>query len=195
MLHPGQNKQNIIWTLNRNRTGKEMDLESVKKYLERDGSRNATTIDEMPSKFFEPFVMQGLSIDLLEPGRLICSMIVPPRLLNTGNFLHGGATATLVDIVGSAVICTVGAPFTGVSVEINVSYLDAAYVGVVYQNLDVYAWDFVRDQEEIEIESKVLRVGKAIAVVSVELRKKKTGKIIAQGRHTKYLAVSSKIER
>ncbi|THG18413.1 hypothetical protein TEA_018530 [Camellia sinensis var. sinensis] len=129
MLHPGQNKQNIIWTLNRNRTGKEMDLESVKKYLERDGSRNATTIDEMPSKFFEPFVMQGLSIDLLEPGRLICSMIVPPRLLNTGNFLHGGATATLVDIVGSAVIYTVGAPFTGVSVEINVSYLDAAYVG------------------------------------------------------------------
>ncbi|XP_028060503.1 acyl-coenzyme A thioesterase 13-like isoform X2 [Camellia sinensis] len=153
-----------------------MDLESVKKYLERDGSRNATTIDEMPSKFFEPFVMQGLSIDLLEPGRLICSMIVPPRLLNTGNFLHGGATATLVDIVGSAVIYTVGAPFTGVSVEINVSYLDAAYVG-----------------EEIEIESKVLRVGKAIAVVSVELRKKKTGKIIAQGRHTKYLAVSSKM--
>ncbi|KAF5961899.1 hypothetical protein HYC85_003108 [Camellia sinensis] len=153
-----------------------MDLESVKKYLERDRSRNATTIDEMPSKFFEPFVMQGLSIDLLEPGRLICSMIVPPRLLNTGNFLHGGATATLVDIVGSAVIYTVGAPFTGVSVEINVSYLDAAYVG-----------------EEIEIESKVLRVGKAIAVVSVELRKKKTGKIIAQGRHTKYLAVSSKM--
>ncbi|KAL7231086.1 hypothetical protein ACSBR2_009371 [Camellia fascicularis] len=170
-----------------------MDLESVKKYLEKDGSPNATTIDEMPSKFFDPLVMQGLSVDLLEPGRLICSMIVPPRLLlylidrlidgllncdvkNTGNFLHGGATASLVDVVGSAVIYTVGAPFTGVSVEINVSYLDAAYVG-----------------EEIEIESKVLRVGKAIAVVSVELRKKKTGKIIAQGRHTKYLAVSSKM--
>lgn len=49
---------------------------------------------------------------------------------NGGNFLHGGATATLVDLVGSAVIFTVGAPFTGVSVEINVSYLDAAYPGV-----------------------------------------------------------------
>ncbi|KAA8531262.1 hypothetical protein F0562_005979 [Nyssa sinensis] len=49
------------------------------------------------------------------------------------------------------------------------------------------------DQEEIEIEAKALRVGKAIAVISVELRKKKTGKIIAQGRHTKYLAVSSKM--
>lgn len=48
-------------------------------------------------------------------------------------------------------------------------------------------------QEEIEIESRVLRVGKAVGVVSVELRKKKSGKIIAQGRHTKYLAVSSKM--
>lgn len=49
-------------------------------------------------------------------------------------------------------------------------------------------------QEEIEIEAKVLRVGKAVGVVSVELRKK-NGKIIAQGRHTKYLAapVSSKL--
>lgn len=48
-------------------------------------------------------------------------------------------------------------------------------------------------QEEIEIEARVLRVGKAVGVVSVELRKKKTGKIIAQGRHTKYLAISSKM--
>ena len=49
---------------------------------------------------------------------------------NTGNSLHGGATATLVDLVGSAVIFSVGAPATGVSVEINVSYLDAAYADV-----------------------------------------------------------------
>ncbi|PSR88077.1 Acyl-coenzyme A thioesterase 13, N-terminally processed like [Actinidia chinensis var. chinensis] len=155
-----------------------MDLELVRKYLEKDieGGQNATTIDGLPNRFFDPFVMQGLRVDLVEPGRIICSMNVPPRLLNTGNFLHGGATAALVDIVGSAVIFTVGAPLTGVSVEINVSYLDAAYVG-----------------EEIEIEAKTLRIGKAIAVVSVELRKKKTGKIIAQGRHTKYLAVSSKM--
>lgn len=48
-------------------------------------------------------------------------------------------------------------------------------------------------QEEIEIESKVLRLGKAVAVSSIEFRKKKTGKIIAQGRHTKYLSPSSKL--
>ena len=47
--------------------------------------------------------------------------------------------------------------------------------------------------EEIEIESKALRVGKAIAVVSVDFRNKKTGKTIAQGRHTKYLVLPSKM--
>ena len=44
--------------------------------------------------------------------------------------MHGGATATLVDLVGTAAMCTVGAPASGVSVEINVSYLDAAFADV-----------------------------------------------------------------
>ncbi|KAK2656412.1 hypothetical protein Ddye_009464 [Dipteronia dyeriana] len=156
-----------------------MDLESVKKYLEKGGGdddKNGSTIEGLPLRFYERFIMQGIHVDLIEPGRIICSMKVPSRLLNSGNFLHGGATATLVDLVGSAVIFTLGAPATGVSVEINVSYLDAAYAG-----------------EEIEIEAKTLRVGKAVGVVSVELRKKESGKIIAQGRHTKYLAITSKM--
>ncbi|CAK9139402.1 unnamed protein product [Ilex paraguariensis] len=153
-----------------------MDLDSVKRFLEKGSPNDSSVIDSMPYRFFEPFVIQGLKVDLIEPGHIICSMKIPTRLLNSGNSLHGGATAMLVDVVGSAVIYTVGAPMTGVSVEINVSYMDAAYAG-----------------EEIEIESKALRIGKAIAVVSVELRKRKTGKIIAQGRHTKYLAVSSKL--
>lgn len=53
--------------------------------------------------------------------------------------------------------------------------------------------EFVFFQEEIEIEAKVLRAGKAVGVSTVEIRKKKTGKLIAQGRHTKYLAASSKL--
>ncbi|KAI3725391.1 hypothetical protein L1987_65178 [Smallanthus sonchifolius] len=153
-----------------------MDFESVKDYLEKTSSgASSNDIDSMPFRFFEPVIMSGLKVDLIERGRVICSMKVPPRLLNVGKSLHGGATAALVDVVGSSVILTVDrATTTGVSVEINVSYLDAAYVG-----------------DEIEIEAKALRVGKAVAVVSVEFRNKKTGKIIAQGRHTKYLAVSN----
>ncbi|KAK7410962.1 hypothetical protein VNO78_02236 [Psophocarpus tetragonolobus] len=154
-----------------------MDLEAVKRYLEK-GGETASVADGLPPRFLEPLLMSSLKVDLIQPGRILCSMKIPPRLLNAGNSLHGGATAALVDIVGSAAIPAAGhaASTTGVSVEINVSYLDAAYA-----------------HEEIEIEARALRVGKAVAVISVEFRKKKTGKIFAQGRHTKFLPTTSKM--
>jgi acyl-coenzyme A thioesterase 13 len=49
-------------------------------------------------------------------------------------------------------------------------------------------------QEEIEIDARVLGIGETTGCVTVEVRKKATGKVIAHGRHTKYLAaVSSKL--
>lgn len=67
----------------------KMELESVKRYLEKGGGgdddKNKSTMEEMPTKFFERFIMQGLRVDLSEPGRVICSMKVPPRLLVSGN--------------------------------------------------------------------------------------------------------------
>nr|AFK33840.1 unknown [Medicago truncatula] len=157
------------------REGTITDLESVKRYLEK---REASTVDdEFPPKFLEPFILRGLRSDLIEPGHVVFSMNIPPRLLNSGKHLHVGAIVTLVDVVGAIAIPAAGFPMdTGVSLEINVSCFDAAYV-----------------HEEIEIDNKVLRVGNAIAVVSVEFRKKKTGQIFAQGRHTKYLPFVSKM--
>ncbi|KAJ6926977.1 hypothetical protein NC651_011157 [Populus alba x Populus x berolinensis] len=156
-----------------------MDLESVRRYIEKGGhedDKRASKIEEMPLRFFERFVLEGLHIDLIEPGRVVCSMKVPPRLLNGSDCLHAGATAMLVDVVGSAALIAAGVFLSGVSVEINVSYLDAAYA-----------------DDEIEIEARVLRAGKAVGSASVDFRKKKSGAIIAQGRHTKYFRISSKI--
>ncbi|KAL3528182.1 hypothetical protein ACH5RR_012838 [Cinchona calisaya] len=48
-------------------------------------------------------------------------------------------------------------------------------------------------REEIDIDATALLVGKVIGVVNVELRKKKTGKLIARGRQTMYMAVPSKL--
>ncbi|CAL9030876.1 unnamed protein product [Prunus brigantina] len=70
-------------------------MESVKKFLEKEGEM-AITMDGLPEKFFEPFIMKGIQVDLLELG---------PAIL------------------------TIGTPSFGVSVEINVSYLDSAYPG------------------------------------------------------------------
>ncbi|KAK6923529.1 Thioesterase domain [Dillenia turbinata] len=109
-----------------------MDLEGVKKQLERGGNENenSSAIDSLPSKFFDHFIMAGIKVHSIQPGRILCSFKVPPRLLNSGGFMHGGATASLVDLLSAAVIYSCGATTTGVSVEINVSYLDAAFPNV-----------------------------------------------------------------
>ncbi|XP_062083363.1 uncharacterized protein LOC133789575 [Humulus lupulus] len=118
--------------------------EAVKRYLEK--KEKDVDIDAMPRRLFET--------------------------VNAGNILHGGATATLVDVVSTAVLYTHRASAIGVSVDMSISYLDAAYAGV---------------------EAKTLRIGKAIGVVSVELRNKNTGRIIAHARHTMYFVVSSRM--
>ncbi|OMO61146.1 hypothetical protein COLO4_33533 [Corchorus olitorius] len=150
-----------------------MDVEAVKRYLENSASNDGDEY-EQPLRFFERLIMHGVRVDLIETGRIVCSFKVPPRLLNGSNYLHAGAIATLVDMVTSAVVLTVGARYVGASVEIDVSFMDAAYA-----------------EEEIEMEARALHVGKTFAVLSIEFRKKSTGKIIAQGRHTKYLVPPS----
>ena len=65
---------------------------------------------------------------------------------------------------------------------------------LVYLDLRSWrTWHVWFSQEEIDLEAKVLRAGKAVGVAVVEL-KKKSGKIIAQARYSKYLgAASSKL--
>ncbi|KEH35673.1 acyl-coenzyme A thioesterase-like protein [Medicago truncatula] len=119
------------------------DLESVKKYLEK---RLASTVDdEFPPKFLQHLILRALRLDLIEPGRVVFSMNIPPRLLNSGKYLHGGAITTLVDIAGGTAIPAAGFPWkSGVSVEINISCLDAAYVNVsLFQSLITLALSLI----------------------------------------------------
>ncbi|EMS53374.1 hypothetical protein TRIUR3_27835 [Triticum urartu] len=122
-------------------------------------------------RLYDVFTVAGLRVEAIEPGRLLCSFMVPARLTS------GGAVASLVDLVGSAVIFAGGSPVTGVSLDITVSYLGAA-----------------RANEEIEIDARVLDIGDKTGCVTVEVRRKDNGQVLAHGRHTKYLAnVSSKL--
>ncbi|AES72956.2 acyl-coenzyme A thioesterase-like protein [Medicago truncatula] len=146
------------------------------------GEASSMVDDELPQEFLEHLTLRGLRLDRIEPGRVVFSMNIPPRLLNSSKYLHGGAITTLVRDgngypMGAAAIPAAGFPWnSGVSIEINISCFDATYVN-----------------EEIEIDARVLRIGKAVAVVSVEFKKKKTGQVFAQGRHTKYIPFVSKM--
>ncbi|KAJ4761691.1 Thioesterase superfamily member 2 [Rhynchospora pubera] len=75
---------------------------------------------------------------------------------------------------------------SGVSLEISVSFVDVASIGVSILYSVFY-------HDEIDVEGKLLRAGKSVGVTSVDFVNKKTRKTIAQARHNKYLAVSSRL--
>lgn len=154
-------------------------MEAARRVLEHPTPTDASSAAALPSGFYDAFVLRGIRVEAAEPGRLLCRFTVPSRLLNSGGFLHGGATASLIHLVASAVFHTTGNSSSSSSstspLEMNISYLDAAF-----------------PDEEIEIEAKVLRAGKAVGVALVDL-KKKSGKLIAQARYSNYLAPSSKL--
>ncbi|XP_066481006.1 acyl-coenzyme A thioesterase 13 isoform X1 [Tiliqua scincoides] len=104
------------------------------------------------------------------PGKVVCEMKVEEEHTNRGGTLHGGLTATLVDVVSTAALLYTERGAPGVSVDMNITYMSAAKIG-----------------EEILITAEILKQGRSLAFASVDLTNKATGKLIAQGRHTKFL--------
>ncbi|XP_075389412.1 acyl-coenzyme A thioesterase 13 [Tenrec ecaudatus] len=115
-------------------------------------------------------VLEKVSVVSSAPGKLVCEMRVEEQHTNKMGTLHGGLTATLVDNISTlALLCTDrGTP--GVSVDMNITYMSPAKIG-----------------EDVMITAHVLKQGKTLAFASVDLTNKATGKLIAQGRHTKHL--------
>uniref|UniRef100_A0A8C0I8Z1 Acyl-coenzyme A thioesterase 13 n=1 Tax=Bubo bubo TaxID=30461 RepID=A0A8C0I8Z1_BUBBB len=116
------------------------------------------------SKLFIPFVVIQMKLLSATPGKVVCEMKVEEEHTNRGGTLHGGLTATLVDVVSTAALL-----YTERAVSSTI-YTSAAKIG-----------------EEILITAQILKQGRSIAFASVDLTDKATGKLIAQGRHTKYL--------
>ncbi|KAI3429046.1 uncharacterized protein J3R85_008679 [Psidium guajava] len=125
--------------------------------------------------FYENFSLRGLRVDRVEPGLVVCSFKVPPRLADRNGNLAEGAIANMVDEIGYAVIHVEGFPIS-VSVNMSISYLSAAKVN-----------------DELEITSKVLGQKGSYCATIVLMRNKATGEIIAEGRHSLFNAHASKM--
>ena len=101
-------------------------------------------------------------------GEVDCEFEVEEGLQNTYSTLHGGATATLVDVVGSMALLSRDPTRAGVSVDLSVSYLAAARAG-----------------DTVRCLGRALKVGRRLGFSCVELRRKADGELLAVGRHTK----------
>lgn len=64
-----------------------------------------------------------LQVDILSasPGKVVCEMRVEEEHTNRGGTLHGGLTATLVDVVSTMAIMYSERGAPGVSVDMNIT--------------------------------------------------------------------------
>ncbi|XP_068093088.1 acyl-coenzyme A thioesterase 13 isoform X2 [Hyperolius riggenbachi] len=115
-------------------------------------------------------VLNKVQIVSASPGKLVCELQVAEEHTNRGGTLHGGLTATLVDIVSTVALLNTERGAPGVSVDMNITYMNAAKIG-----------------DSVLITAQILKQGRSLAFATVDLVNKDTGKIIAQGRHTKHL--------
>ncbi|TDH04097.1 hypothetical protein EPR50_G00148810 [Perca flavescens] len=118
-------------------------------------------------------VLSKVDVLSASPGKVVCEMRVDEEHTNRGGTLHGGLTATLVDVISTMAIMYTERGAPGVSVDMNITYMNAAKMG-----------------EDVLITAQVLKQGRTLAFATVDLTNKATGKLIAQGRHTKHLGGS-----
>ncbi|CAK1554831.1 unnamed protein product [Leptosia nina] len=106
-------------------------------------------------------------------GKLLTEFKVGPEHLNQRGTLHGGFIAHLVDAVSTyALTANEGVETRGVSIDLSVSYMNAA-----------------REGEDVEVEAVTKKIGKKIAFLEVEVRNKTKNQLLAIGRHTKYVGI------
>jgi acyl-coenzyme A thioesterase 13 len=103
-------------------------------------------------------------------GRARVELPVATAVINPNGHLHGGALATLVDYAGTAAIVTADRQKRpGVTTDLNVSYFAPTPGGDV-----------------AVAEASVLKIGKTLAFVTVDVRRASDGALVAQGRMTKF---------
>ena len=105
-------------------------------------------------------------------GRARVELDVTAAVENLNGMLHGGAIATLIDQAGTIAVLTAdreGRP--GVSTDLNITFLRSAAKGTT-----------------VVAEAVVLKVGRTLAFVTVDVRRATDGVLLAQGRMTKYQA-------
>lgn len=98
---------------------------------------------------------------------------------NRLGIIHGGVLSTLVDVGGSLALAANGYFMTGVTTDLSTTFLAAGGQPGHTILLDCYCQ----------------RVGRTMAFTFVEIKDNVSGKLVARGNHTKYIANAAKSEK
>jgi acyl-coenzyme A thioesterase 13 len=121
---------------------------------------------DMSGKFDD--VLKKIKIDVFNTKHVMCSFIVDEACSNVNNSLHGGFSATLVDVISTLAFIARDPTKAGVSLDLNVTYMAAPKIG-----------------ERVIVEARALRIGKSVGFSQVDLYREKDGELLVTGRHTK----------
>ncbi|XP_050434926.1 acyl-coenzyme A thioesterase 13-like isoform X3 [Adelges cooleyi] len=110
-------------------------------------------------------------------GKFVVEMVVEKEHTNAFSTLHGGFTASAVDLFSSLAVLThpkitenIDLDNTGLSVDIHVKYLASAKIG-----------------DEIIINADTVKLGRNLAFLEVTMTRKADNVIIAKGGQTKFV--------
>ncbi|CAO2647976.1 Nn.00g088980.m01.CDS01 [Neocucurbitaria sp. VM-36] len=120
-------------------------------------------------------VFGKLRVTSAVPGRVKFELDIQKEHTNRLNILHGGTIASMADLGGSLAVASRGLFATGVSTDLNVTYLSSGgKIG-----------------DLIKAEVTCDKFGKTLAYTSINFTNTK-GEVFARGSHTKYVALAWK---
>ncbi|EME77411.1 uncharacterized protein MYCFIDRAFT_146301 [Pseudocercospora fijiensis CIRAD86] len=126
----------------------------------------------------EPRLLDNLRITTAQPGTVTFELDIEQQHTNRLKILHGGTIASMVDLGGSLAVASRGLFATGVSTDLNVTYLNSGgKIG-----------------EKIRAEVVCDKFGKTLAYTSIRFFNDRD-EIVARGSHTKYVSFAWKDER
>ncbi|THW63106.1 DEAD-domain-containing protein [Aureobasidium pullulans] len=123
----------------------------------------------------EPRLLNGLRVTAARPGVVNFELPIEKHHTNRLNILHGGTIASMVDLGGSLAVASRGLFATGVSTDLNVTYLNSGgKIG-----------DLIRAEVICD------KFGKTLAYTSINFHNEKQ-ELVARGSHTKYVSFAWK---
>ncbi|KAH8887587.1 Thioesterase/thiol ester dehydrase-isomerase [Thozetella sp. PMI_491] len=138
-----------------------------------------------PAKFVRSVLKSFMAQSGLEPrlfgphlritnaavGKVDFELDITKDHTNRLKILHGGTIASMVDLGGSLAVASMGLYATGVSTDINITYLSSGG----------------KLGDKIQATATCEKIGKTLAFTNITFRNSK-GELAARGSHTKYVA-------
>ncbi|RHZ60589.1 PaaI family thioesterase [Aspergillus thermomutatus] len=145
----------------------------------------------------EPRLLDNLRVTAARPGTVNFELDIQKEHTNRLSILHGGTIASMVDLGGSLAVASRGLFATGVSTDLNVTYLSSG--GKVGDRIQAWSEDEPSQAHVIldhanfgpSICLTKSTVGKTLAYTNIKFMNSK-GEVFARGSHTKYVALAWK---